>query len=97
MSTLALWDPNTPSLYEARLRLRRKGQVLDTVRTYFGMRKIDFDTHPQTGVPSALRLNGVPRYLRGALYQSFLSGGRLYRCLSRNPEERHRLREEVRV
>ena len=75
LSTLALWDPNTPSLYEARLRLRRKGQVLDTVRTYFGMRKIDFDTYPQTGVPSALRLNGVPRYLRGALYQSYYPEG----------------------
>jgi len=45
------------------------------VRTYFGMRKIDFELAKDSGVPTALRLNGVARYLRGALYQSYFPDG----------------------
>lgn len=69
------WDPNRPSLYSVALRLRRGEQLLDTVRTYFGMRKIDFELAAGTDVPAALRLNGVVRYLRGALYQSYYPEG----------------------
>ncbi|CEH14773.1 glycoside hydrolase family 2 protein [Ceraceosorus bombacis] len=38
---LALWSPETPTLYDVTLRLRTKTDsvVLDTVRTYAGMRK----------------------------------------------------------
>jgi hypothetical protein len=39
------------------------------------MRKIDFEIAKESGVPTALRVNGVPRYLRGALYQSFYPDG----------------------
>lgn len=70
-----LWDPNTPFLYDVQLRLRGKGGVADKVHTYFGMRKIDFEIARESGVPAALRLNGVPRYLRGALHQSFYPEG----------------------
>jgi hypothetical protein len=70
-----LWDPNNPNLYQAILRLRQSGQVRDTVRTYFGLRKIDFELAKDSGVPAALRLNGVARYLRGALYQSYYPDG----------------------
>lgn len=69
-----LWDPNHPHLYPTILKLRRGDDVLDTVRTYFGMRKIDFELSKE-GVPAALRLNGVARYLRGALYQSYYPDG----------------------
>ncbi len=70
-----LWDPNAPNLYYVQLRLRGNGTKYDTVRTYFGMRRIDFELARESGVPAALRLNGVPRYLRGALHQSFYPDG----------------------
>jgi hypothetical protein len=69
-----LWDPNHPHLYPVLLALRRGSRVLDVVRTYFGLRKIDFELSKE-GSPAALRLNGVARYLRGALYQSYYPDG----------------------
>src|SRR6185503_364540 len=75
LKTVELWDPNSPQLYTVQLQLKRGEQVLDTVRTHFGMRKIDFEVAGATGVPTALRVNGVPRYLRGALHQSFYPDG----------------------
>lgn len=75
LHTLALWDPNTPNLYQVRLQLKRGGAPLDTVRTYFGMRKVDFELTKNSDVATALRLNGEPRYLRGALYQSYYPDG----------------------
>jgi hypothetical protein len=72
---LHLWDPNSPLLYDVVLRLRREADNFDQIRTYFGMRKIDFAIAKQSGVPTALRVNGVPRYLRGALHQSFYPDG----------------------
>jgi len=69
-----LWDPNSPQLYQVKMTLLRGKTVLDVVHSYFGMRKIDFA--PVNGNSAAyLRLNGAPRYLRGALYQSFYPEG----------------------
>jgi beta-galactosidase/beta-glucuronidase len=75
LDEVQLWDPNTPNLYNVQLRLRSNGTKYDCVRTYFGMRKIDFEIAKESDVPAALRLNGVPRYLRGALHQSFYPDG----------------------
>jgi len=75
MTTVHLWDPNSPNLYNVRLRLHSKGTEHDCVRSYFGMRKVDFELAKESGAPAALRLNGVPRYLRGALHQSFYPDG----------------------
>jgi hypothetical protein len=75
LNAVQLWDPNSPNLYQVQLRLRSNGDRYDTVRTYFGMRKVDFEIAKESGVPAALRLNGVPRYLRGALHQSFYPDG----------------------
>jgi hypothetical protein len=72
---LKLWDPNQPHLYDTTLRLMRDGEVLDVVRTYFGMRKIDAAPIDSKDGQAVLRLNGVPRCLRGALYQSFFPEG----------------------
>src|SRR5262249_10793131 len=63
------------NLYQATLCLKRQQEVLDTIWTYFGMRKIDFELAKESGVPAALRVNGVARYLRGALYQSYYPDG----------------------
>ncbi len=75
LATVALWDPNRPNLYNVLLRLRREEQILDTVRGYFGMRKIDFEVPAGSDVATSLRLNGLRRYLRGALYQSYYPDG----------------------
>src|SRR5207247_1581317 len=40
LSALSLWEPNTPNLYNVVLRLRCKDEIFDSVRSYFGMRKI---------------------------------------------------------
>ena len=70
-----LWEHNSPNLYHVLLTLRRGNEVVDTIRSYFGMRKIDFEIAKESGVPAALRVNGLPRYLRGALYQSYHPDG----------------------
>jgi Glycosyl hydrolases family 2, sugar binding domain/Glycosyl hydrolases family 2/Glycosyl hydrolases family 2, TIM barrel domain len=70
-----LWDPNVPFLYDVILNLRNGATMTDKVRTYFGLRKIDFAIAKDSGAPTALRVNGVPRYLRGALHQSFYPDG----------------------
>ncbi|MGH7972543.1 MAG: glycoside hydrolase family 2 protein [Limisphaerales bacterium] len=75
LSPAALWDPNHPNLYGATLRLFRGKELVDAVRTYFGLRKIDFELAKESGVPAALRVNGIVRYLRGALYQSYFPDG----------------------
>lgn len=75
LSSLGVWDPNRPDLYRVTLRLRRGSEVVDTVRTYFGIRKVDFELAEESGLPSGIRLNGVPRFLRGALYQSYFPDG----------------------
>ncbi len=75
LNSVQLWDPNAPLLYSVELRLRSDGEINDLVRTYFGMRKVDFELAQESGVPASLRLNGVPRYLRGALHQSFYPDG----------------------
>ena len=70
-----LWDPNSPNLYGLVLRVRQDDRVVDTVRSYFGVRSIDFELAQESGVPAAIRVNGKPRYLRGALYQSYYPDG----------------------
>jgi hypothetical protein len=75
LNSLFLWNPNEPHLYKVILRLQRKGQTEDLVRTYFGMRKIDFAPGEPPESPVSLRLNGVARYLRGALHQSYYPEG----------------------
>jgi Glycosyl hydrolases family 2, sugar binding domain/Glycosyl hydrolases family 2 len=75
VNPLLLWNPNEPHLYKVILRLQRNGQTEDLVRTYFGMRKIDFALGDPPESPVSLRLNGVARYLRGALHQSYYPDG----------------------
>lgn len=72
---LLLWNPNDPSLYELTLHLESGGQRLDTIFSYFGMRKFDAAPSEDSNAPAVLRLNGVQRYLRGALYQSYHPDG----------------------
>lgn len=70
-----LWDPNHPYLYRVVFRLMRDGEVLDLVHSYFGMRKLDTAPAEDPKAPAILRFNNQPRYLRGALYQSYYPEG----------------------
>ena len=70
-----LWTPNTPDLYKIVLKLVGGDRVLDKVQSYFGMRKIDSGPAEDPAAPAVLRLNNVPRYLRGALHQSYYPDG----------------------
>ncbi|HYN89325.1 MAG TPA: glycoside hydrolase family 2 TIM barrel-domain containing protein, partial [Ardenticatenaceae bacterium] len=59
-----LWEPDDPFLYEAVATITRDGELLDGLRTRFGMREIRADG-------GRLWLNGRPLYLRAALDQDF--------------------------
>jgi hypothetical protein len=75
ISPLHLWNPNEPNLYTVRLRLKDGQNTVDSVRSYFGMRKIGGLKTDDPSAPEALSLNNVPRYLRGALHQSYYPEG----------------------
>jgi hypothetical protein len=72
---LCLWNPNEPNVYRVKLRLIENGKEHDLVRTYFGMRQITTAPTADPKAPEALCLNGVQRYHRGALYQSYFPEG----------------------
>src|SRR5258708_3785877 len=72
---LLVWNPNEPHLYWVKLRLKQKGAEVDLVRTYFGMRSIGAVSTEDPNAPMALCLNGLARYLRGALHQSYYPEG----------------------
>ena len=58
LSNAALWTPESPTLYKARLSLLRDGDILDTVESRFGMRQFTIDG-------PYLLLNGKRIMLRG--------------------------------
>jgi beta-galactosidase/beta-glucuronidase len=59
-----LWSPNTPNLYDVTFELRRGGQVLDRVQSYFGFRSVGVQGNRVT-------LNGRPVYLKMVLDQGY--------------------------
>jgi glycosyl hydrolase family 2 len=59
LSNPKLWTPETPHLYEARLRAGIDGKPCDDVRFHFGMRQI-------TIADGRFRLNSKPLWLRGS-------------------------------
>lgn len=72
---LFLWNPNEPHLYWVNLRLIEGDRVVDSVRGYFGMRRISHAPTDDAHAPEILCLNGVARYLRGALHQAYYPEG----------------------
>lgn len=68
---LALWSPESPNLYDLRVELRdRRRQVLDTVDSYFGVRKIETKG-------GKVYLNDRPYCQRLVLDQGYWPGGLL--------------------
>ncbi len=68
------WTPESPMLYDLTVQLKATdGTVLDTVRSYVGMRTIAVGKD-ERGIPRPL-LNGKPIMLPGALDQGFWPDG----------------------
>ena len=65
-----LWSPETPHLYDLRIRLSKDGELLDEVRSYVGLRAIKL-------VDGAFLLNGEPTYLKMVLDQGYWPDGLL--------------------
>jgi hypothetical protein len=69
-----LWTSDDPFLYDLTVTLKdESGQVLDSVKSYFGMRDVAVG-HDQNG-NTRLMFNGKPIVLAGALDQGFWPDG----------------------
>ena len=64
------WSPESPHLYEVSLELNGPDGLIDSVKTYFGLRTIARGKYGDEPFERIL-LNGKPVYLRTALDQSF--------------------------
>jgi hypothetical protein len=63
-----LWSPTTPNLYALQYRLISGLTAIDTVESYFGLRKITWNNRQ-------ISINDVPVYLRMVLVQGYYPGG----------------------
>lgn len=68
-----LWHPDSPHLYDLRVSLWRDGQLVDVVKSYFGMRETKVATD-QDGI-NRLFLNGEPIFHWGPLDQGWWPDG----------------------
>jgi beta-galactosidase/beta-glucuronidase len=69
-SSVRLWSPEAPNLYDAEITLCRGDAVLDRITTYFGMRKISIDD-------GRVHLNNQPYTMRLVLDQGYHPEGNL--------------------
>ncbi|SEW03991.1 Glycosyl hydrolases family 2, TIM barrel domain [Chitinophaga sp. YR573] len=70
---MQLWSPDNPYLYNLNVRLLYKGKVIDTVGSYFGMRKIEIKKD-EKGI-DRIFLNNKYTYNLGVLDQGFWPEG----------------------
>lgn len=70
-----LWSPESPTLYDLKLTVKKSGETVDTVKSYFGMRKYSIGKDKK-GMPR-LMLNNEPYFQRGLLDQGYWSDGGL--------------------
>ncbi|HEY3834966.1 MAG TPA: glycoside hydrolase family 2 TIM barrel-domain containing protein [Bryobacteraceae bacterium] len=69
LTTLELWSPDTPVLYDLEVKLKSG----DTVTSYFGMRKVEV-RKDAAGV-TRIFLNGIPNFMIGPLDQGWWPDG----------------------
>ena len=70
-----LWSPEDPNLYYFTLELKKDGEILDSVKSYFGMRKFNIGKD-KFGV-LRLFLNNEPYFQKGLLDQGYWPDGGL--------------------
>lgn len=68
-----LWSPNTPFLYDIKIRLLKKNKIEDEVTSYFGMREIEL-AKDKNGI-NRLMLNHLPLFQYGPLDQGYWPEG----------------------
>jgi len=68
-----LWSPDSPFLYDLQVTLKKGGQKVDEVSSYFGMRKVGLLKNNQ-GV-ACITLNHKPLFQIGTLDQGFWPDG----------------------
>jgi len=68
-----LWSPETPHLYDLEITLKQDERKLDTVRSYFGMRKFSVE-RTEDGI-LRFHLNHKPYFLYGPLDQGYWPDG----------------------
>jgi len=73
LAGVQLWSPDDPFLYDLRVDLKRGDKVVDSVASYFGMRKIEVGKD-EKGVTRVL-LNGKSVFQVGPLDQGFWPDG----------------------
>lgn len=75
---LYLWSPDSPFLYGLTVTLKVDGRTVDTVRSYFGMRKIEVRDTGETKNGQKLRatyLNNERIFMMGLLDQGYWPDG----------------------
>lgn len=70
---IKLWSPETPFLYDLKIELIKDGNIVDTVKSYIGMRKYSIGKD-EKGYPRFF-LNNKPYFQRGLLDQGYWSDG----------------------
>ena len=70
-----LWSPEEPNLYHIAIELIKNGKTVDTVKSYFGMRKFSYGKD-KFGIVR-LFLNNEPYFQRGLLDQGYWPDGGL--------------------
>ena len=68
-----LWSPEDPFLYDITFELVKDGEICDTVKSYFGMRK--FSAGKDKYGVNRFMLNNKPYFQRGLLDQGYWSDG----------------------
>lgn len=69
---IKLWSPENPFLYDFTLELSKNGEVSDSIKGYFGMRKFSIGMHEGY---NRLFLNNEPYFQKGLLDQGYWSDG----------------------
>jgi hypothetical protein len=72
ISTPVLWTPDNPFLYNLQVSIMQNGTAIDSVTSYFGMRKISINI--TAGIPG-VHLNNQPVFGMGPLDQGYWPDG----------------------
>ncbi len=73
MNRVYLWTPEEPNLYEIRLEVECQGEILDSIETYCGLRRVQ-----RQG--DKVLLNNIPYYQKLVLNQGYYPLGYITAC-----------------